>query len=75
MALFQKLFDKIGDRYEAKTDGKYLDDQAELVKAQALSSIANQPAQTTNKWLIIIPVVILVAGGITAFVLLRKKKG
>jgi hypothetical protein len=75
MALFKKLFDKIGDRYEAKTEGKYLDDQAELVKAQALLNIANQPAQKTNPLLIIIPIAVVVIGGVTAYFLLRKKKG
>ncbi len=38
------------------------------------SDIANQPATGSNKALVIIPIVILAFGAITAFVLIRKKK-
>ena len=43
-------------------------------KLQVMSSIANQPASGVNKWIIIIPVAVLLIGGIAAFILLKKKK-
>jgi hypothetical protein len=59
---------------KAKRDAKKMEAQADLVKAQALADLAGQPAQGTNPLLIIIPVAVLLIGGVTAFILLRKKK-
>jgi hypothetical protein len=72
-----KILDRLGDIVTAATDRlstKKDETQADLIKAKALADLAAQPAKGINPWLIIIPAVILVAGGITAYILLRKKK-
>jgi hypothetical protein len=63
----------VGDWIDSKTAQNNAQAQADLLKAQTMNTLASQPAQGTNKWLIIVPIVVLLAGGITAFVLLKKK--
>lgn len=43
-------------------------------KLQVMSNISNQPASGINKWIIIIPVAVLLIGGVAAFILLKRKK-
>jgi len=50
------------------------EDQLKAQKLQTLASLAAQPASSVNKWIIIIPVAVLLIGGVTAFILLKKKK-
>lgn len=73
-----KLFDRLGnvaDSLQGVIDTPKTKADADLLKAQAITNLASQPAQKTNPLLIIIPVAVLLIGGVTAFILLRKKKG
>lgn len=48
--------------------------ELERQKLSIMSDIANQPAREPSKALIIIPVLILGFGALTAFILIRKKR-
>lgn len=72
-AFLGRFFDKLGDRFDVQTEAKEANAQADLLKAQTMNQLANQPAQGINPLLIIIPAVVLVIGGITIFILLKKK--
>lgn len=49
--------------------------QAELTRAEALQDFANRPADESSKLLIILPIAVVVIGGIVAVVMLKRKKG
>ena len=60
--------------FEARKERLAMEAEAELMKAQALSNIANKPAQRTSPLIYLIPVVgILVIGAIVIISKKRKK--
>jgi len=63
-----------GSRKEARLERKATEAEAEQTKANALLALANKPAKKTNPALIIIPVAVLLVGGIVAVTMLKKKK-
>ena len=64
----------IGDMLDARKERKQTEAESELLKSQALLSIANKPAGETSKLLIILPIAVVLIGGIVAIVLIKKKR-
>ena len=65
----------IGDMIDARKDRLQTDAESDLLKSQALLAIANKPAGETSKLLIILPIAVVLIGGIVAVVLIKKKRG
>ena len=63
-----------GSRKEARLARKAAEVEADVIKANALMAMANKPANKMNPILIVIPVVVLIVGGIIAMKMIKKKK-
>ena len=62
----------IGD---AKRESEAADRELKSQRLDILAEIANKPAGETNKLLIILPIAVVLIGGIVAVVLIKKKRG
>lgn len=59
--------------FDAYRERKEIEAQADAARADALLTIANKPASSTSRWLIILPLSIVLIGGAVAIVLIKKK--
>ena len=63
-----------GSRREARLARKALEAETDpdVIKANALMAMANKPANKINPVLIVIPVVVLIVGGVIAMKMIKK---
>ena len=66
--------ERIDARQAARAARRAAAAETDVIKANALLSLANKPASGSNKALIIIPAAVILLGGVVAIIMLKKKK-
>lgn len=66
------IADEFGSLIYTKQEKAQADLEAQ--KLALMQQIANKPAGATNKWLIIIPITLLLVGGIITVIVIKRKK-